>query len=132
MADLRLAVGYAEEFGAVLIGSLFSASTVDPWVELAKMQEDIGVQLIELDFGCPNVTASAHSDLALDGAELGGQGSRGASISDAGTRGRGEGATRRRRPSPQERRGAPMPTRYRRCVDSAIHIPQSAMRGGGP
>jgi dihydroorotate dehydrogenase len=40
-------------------------------VELAKMQEDIGCELIELDFGCPNVTASAYSDLALDGAELG-------------------------------------------------------------
>ena len=71
MADLKLAKGYADEHGAVLIGSIFSASTVDRWVELAKMQEDIGCELIELDFGCPNVTASAHSDVALDGAELG-------------------------------------------------------------
>ncbi len=36
-----------------LIGSL-GASTLDKWVELARMEEESGVCMIELNFGCPH------------------------------------------------------------------------------
>jgi tRNA-dihydrouridine synthase len=44
---------YADSKNVRLIGSL-GASTLDKWVELAKMEEESGVCMIELNFGCPH------------------------------------------------------------------------------
>lgn len=42
-----------DEFGTVLVGSI-SGVSIDNWKELAKKMEDIGVPMIELNFGCPH------------------------------------------------------------------------------
>ncbi|MBI4318568.1 MAG: tRNA-dihydrouridine synthase [Chloroflexi bacterium] len=44
---------YAEEHGANVIGSV-GASTLGNWAEIAKMVEDAGVRITELNFGCPH------------------------------------------------------------------------------
>ncbi|MCL5265364.1 MAG: tRNA-dihydrouridine synthase [Chloroflexi bacterium] len=44
---------YARERDAHVIGSI-GASTPEKWVEIAKMVEDAGIELAELNFGCPH------------------------------------------------------------------------------
>lgn len=50
---IREARAYADTKDVRLIGSV-GASTLDKWVELAKMEEACGVSMIELNFGCPH------------------------------------------------------------------------------
>jgi dihydroorotate dehydrogenase (fumarate)/dihydropyrimidine dehydrogenase (NAD+) subunit PreA len=44
---------YADKKNVRVIGSL-GASTLDKWMELARMEEDCGVCMLELNFGCPH------------------------------------------------------------------------------
>ena len=53
MKEIRETVKYAEQNGAVVIGSIGSTE-IDGWVDLGKQMEDGGVPLIELNFGCPH------------------------------------------------------------------------------
>jgi dihydroorotate dehydrogenase (fumarate)/dihydropyrimidine dehydrogenase (NAD+) subunit PreA len=46
---------YAHENGSHIIGNIASA-TIDGWVMLAKMLEDCGIPLIELNYQCPHPT----------------------------------------------------------------------------
>lgn len=43
----------ADAEGTVLIGSVLGPH-IEDWVEQAKMMEDIGIEIIELNFGCPH------------------------------------------------------------------------------
>lgn len=52
-AHLRAAVEYGTEHGAVVIGSV-AGTEPGAWAELAKVVEDTGVPLIEMNFGCPH------------------------------------------------------------------------------
>ncbi len=52
-AELRAAVAYAREHEAVVIGSVAGTEPA-AWAELAKVVEDTGVPLIEMNFGCPH------------------------------------------------------------------------------
>ena len=58
----------AEAEGAVLIGSGLGP-TVEEWVEQAKMMEDVGADMIELNFGCPHPYSMALG--AKTGMEIG-------------------------------------------------------------
>jgi dihydroorotate dehydrogenase (fumarate)/dihydropyrimidine dehydrogenase (NAD+) subunit PreA len=53
LPELKKALVYAEQKGAVLIGSIASAESAG-WADLARQMEDVGVPLIELNFGCPH------------------------------------------------------------------------------
>lgn len=50
---IREAKKHADSKNVRLIGSL-GASTLDKWVELARMEEECGVCMLELNFGCPH------------------------------------------------------------------------------
>jgi dihydroorotate dehydrogenase subfamily 1 len=50
---IREARKHADLKDVRLIGSV-GASSLDKWVELARMEEDCGVCLLELNFGCPH------------------------------------------------------------------------------
>jgi dihydroorotate dehydrogenase subfamily 1 len=50
---IREAKKHADSKDVRLIGSL-GASTLDKWVELARMEEECGVCMLELNFGCPH------------------------------------------------------------------------------
>lgn len=53
LPEVKKALAYAAQHDAVVIGSI--ASTEIPgWAELAGQMEDVGVPLIELNFGCPH------------------------------------------------------------------------------
>jgi dihydroorotate dehydrogenase subfamily 1 len=52
-AIIKKAKNYADERDVRIIGSL-GASTLDKWAELARMEEDCGVCMLELNFGCPH------------------------------------------------------------------------------
>jgi dihydroorotate dehydrogenase (fumarate)/dihydropyrimidine dehydrogenase (NAD+) subunit PreA len=53
LEEVRKALDYAARHETVVIGSV--ASTEIPgWVDLARRIEDVGVPLIELNFGCPH------------------------------------------------------------------------------
>lgn len=51
--ELELTKRYCQEFDAVLIGSI-SGSSFEIWRKLARMVEDAGVDMMELNFGCPH------------------------------------------------------------------------------
>lgn len=53
VGELKEAVEYAHAHGVVLIGSI-SGSTLEVWQKLARMVEDTGVDMLELNFGCPH------------------------------------------------------------------------------
>lgn len=53
LPEIKKALVYAGQHGAVLIGSIASAQT-EGWAVLARQMEDVGVPLIELNFGCPH------------------------------------------------------------------------------
>ena len=52
-AMVREAQLHAEENDCVVIGSV-GATAVRNWVDLCRVQEDLGLKLIELNFGCPH------------------------------------------------------------------------------
>lgn len=52
--ELEQALAYAREHDAVVIGSAASSSGPAGWAELAKIIEDCGLPLIEVNFGCPH------------------------------------------------------------------------------
>ncbi|MBM4348960.1 MAG: dihydroorotate dehydrogenase [Deltaproteobacteria bacterium] len=53
MKELKEAQASAMKQDCVLIGSV-AGTTLESWVSLSKMIEDTGIQLIELNFGCPH------------------------------------------------------------------------------
>lgn len=53
MKELKEAQRTAQAEDCVLIGSV-GGTTVENWVSLAKMVEDTGIKLMELNFGCPH------------------------------------------------------------------------------
>lgn len=75
--ELRQARKYADEYNSVLIGSI-SGSNMENWAELAKMVEDTGVDMLELNFGCPHPQDLGYKS----GAELGGDPEAGAKVTD--------------------------------------------------
>lgn len=46
---------WADKFQGVLIGSIFSAKSLEAWINLARKIESAGAHMIELDLSCPNV-----------------------------------------------------------------------------
>ncbi len=65
MKELKKAKVYAQDYGAVLIGSVVGTS-LQSWKELSMMMEDVGCDMMEMNFGCPNLTG-----LKVQGAEMG-------------------------------------------------------------
>jgi dihydroorotate dehydrogenase (fumarate)/dihydropyrimidine dehydrogenase (NAD+) subunit PreA len=65
MKELKQAKVYAREYGAVLIGSVVGTS-LQSWRDLSVMVEDSGCDMMEMNFGCPNLTG-----LKVQGAEMG-------------------------------------------------------------
>jgi dihydroorotate dehydrogenase (fumarate)/dihydropyrimidine dehydrogenase (NAD+) subunit PreA len=53
LKELRRTRGYCDEGNVVLIGSL-SGDTMQSWSELARQVEDTGVDMLELNLGCPH------------------------------------------------------------------------------
>jgi dihydroorotate dehydrogenase (fumarate)/dihydropyrimidine dehydrogenase (NAD+) subunit PreA len=53
LKEIKKALNYSVEYGAVVIGSIASTET-QGWVDLARSMEDAGVPLLELNFGCPH------------------------------------------------------------------------------
>jgi dihydroorotate dehydrogenase subfamily 1 len=53
-AEIKEAVAYAEHNDAVIIGSAGGSAGPRAWAELAKVLEDCGCPLVELNFGCPH------------------------------------------------------------------------------
>jgi len=52
-SELREAKKYCDDLGSTLVGSI-SGSSIDTWRELAKRVEDLGLPMMELNFGCPH------------------------------------------------------------------------------
>jgi dihydroorotate dehydrogenase (fumarate)/dihydropyrimidine dehydrogenase (NAD+) subunit PreA len=65
MKELKQAKVYAKDNGAVLIGSVVGTS-LKSWRELSLMVEEAGCDMLEINFGCPNLTG-----LKVQGAEMG-------------------------------------------------------------
>jgi dihydropyrimidine dehydrogenase (NAD+) subunit PreA len=65
MKELKQAKVYAQDHGAVLIGSVVGTS-LQSWRDLSVMVEDAGCDMMEMNFGCPNLTG-----LKVQGAEMG-------------------------------------------------------------
>lgn len=57
--EMQEAKAYCDEAGAVLIGSVFSASGPEEWAALARMNEDLGVDMLELDISCPSTSGTS-------------------------------------------------------------------------
>jgi dihydroorotate dehydrogenase (fumarate)/dihydropyrimidine dehydrogenase (NAD+) subunit PreA len=57
--EVKETVTYAKEQGAVVIGSVGGSAGPGAWGELAKVLEDCGVALVELNFGCPHPSQMA-------------------------------------------------------------------------
>lgn len=53
LVEVKKTLEYAKDEGAVVVGSVASTETPG-WVNLARQMEDVGVPLIELNFGCPH------------------------------------------------------------------------------
>jgi dihydroorotate dehydrogenase/Pyruvate/2-oxoacid:ferredoxin oxidoreductase delta subunit len=53
LPEIRKTLKYAKEHDTVVIGSIASTE-ISGWVELGKQMEDVGVPLMELNFGCPH------------------------------------------------------------------------------
>jgi len=51
--EVKCALEYARDHDATVIGSIGSTD-VQGWVDLARMMEDAGVPLLEMNFGCPH------------------------------------------------------------------------------
>ena len=64
-AELRAAVGYAAARDSVVIGSVAGTEPA-AWAELARVVEDTGVPLIELNFGCPHPSEMVGAKTGMD------------------------------------------------------------------
>jgi dihydroorotate dehydrogenase (fumarate)/dihydropyrimidine dehydrogenase (NAD+) subunit PreA len=53
LKEMKETLAYAAEHDATVIGSIGSIE-LEGWVTLAKQMEDVGVPLLELNFGCPH------------------------------------------------------------------------------
>ena len=53
LKEVALALEYAADHDSVVIGSIASTE-VPGWVDHARRMEDVGVPLMELNFGCPH------------------------------------------------------------------------------
>ncbi len=53
MGELKETLAAAEQNDCVLVGSV-GGTTPENWAKLARMVEDTGIKLIELNFGCPH------------------------------------------------------------------------------
>ncbi len=53
MEELKETLAAAEQNDCVLVGSV-GGTTPENWAKLARMVEDTGIKLIELNFGCPH------------------------------------------------------------------------------
>ncbi len=53
LRQLEEATEYCHENDVRMVGSI-SGTTMDKWQELAQQQEEIGVDMLELNFGCPH------------------------------------------------------------------------------
>ncbi|MEM2740112.1 MAG: 4Fe-4S binding protein [Candidatus Bathyarchaeia archaeon] len=58
--DLSIAVKYARRYDAIVVASIAGRS-MDEWVKLSSMVEDVGVSMIELNLSCPHVEAEEGS-----------------------------------------------------------------------
>lgn len=52
-SELREAKRFCDDLGSTLVGSI-SGSSLDTWRELAQRVEDLGLPMMELNFGCPH------------------------------------------------------------------------------
>ncbi len=52
-SELREAKRFCDDLGSTLVGSI-SGSSLDTWRELARKVEDLGLPMMELNFGCPH------------------------------------------------------------------------------
>jgi dihydroorotate dehydrogenase subfamily 1 len=57
--EIREAVAYAEQNDSVVIGSVAGSAGPWAWAELARVLEDCGCPLVELNFGCPHPSQMA-------------------------------------------------------------------------
>jgi dihydroorotate dehydrogenase subfamily 1 len=55
---LKETQGYAEEHGSAIIANIASG-TMEGWIELAKMCEDCGVPMLEVNYQCPHPAGMA-------------------------------------------------------------------------
>ena len=53
LEEMKETVAYAADHDATVIGSVGSIE-MDGWVTMSKQMEDVGVPLLELNFGCPH------------------------------------------------------------------------------
>lgn len=53
LPEIRKTLKFAADNDAVVVGSIGSTE-ISGWVELAKQMEDVGVPLLECNFGCPH------------------------------------------------------------------------------
>lgn len=53
LKEIKVALDHATEHDAVVIGSIASTD-IQGWIDLGRRVEDVGVPLIELNFGCPH------------------------------------------------------------------------------
>lgn len=51
--ELKVAKKCCDDIGSILIGSI-SGSSLPTWRDLAKRVEDLGISIMELNFGCPH------------------------------------------------------------------------------
>lgn len=58
--DLSIAVEHARRYDTVVVASIAGRS-IDEWVKLSSMVEDVGVPIIELNLSCPHVEAEEGS-----------------------------------------------------------------------
>lgn len=56
LQEVKTAKKHAMEHGGILVGSIATPTSLQMWKELAKRMEDAGVDMLELNFGCPSLT----------------------------------------------------------------------------
>lgn len=61
---LKEAQAYAEKNDAHIIASV-GAGSLETWVAIAKMAEDCGIMMIELNFGCPHPTQMKEAETGV-------------------------------------------------------------------
>lgn len=54
--EVKIAKKYAVEHDAVLIGTVLTSTSLQMWKDLARMVEDQGIDILEINFGCPSLT----------------------------------------------------------------------------
>lgn len=67
MKEVKKAQKHASENSSILIGSISTSTSLQMWQDLAKMMEDQGIHMLELNFGCPSLTKTkAGSEIGKD------------------------------------------------------------------